>query len=313
MTDGVLVVDKHDGRTSRQVVNLVLKALRARKAGHLGTLDPFATGVLPVCLGKATRLARFLSHRGKSYTGVLLLGETSDTHDRTGRILTRAEVPPEIDFSSISQALKRFEGTIEQIPPMYSARKVGGKRLYSMARQGISVERQPTTITIHRLELIELRGRRASFSLRCSAGTYVRSLARDLGQMLACGALVESLRRTSADPFSLAQSVDQDLLEDDAHRETLLEMLIPLDAVDLGMPELILEQAELLRILHGTAIPCPASLVDDESVSRSDPGGFVALRDPGGGLAAVARVVHDTSSMIRPVVVLPTEAGPGPS
>jgi len=130
---------------------------------------------------------------------------------------------------------------------------------------------------------------------------------------LACGALVESLRRTSADPFSLAQSVDQDLLEDDAHRETLLEMLIPLDAVDLGMPELILEQAELLRVLNGTAIPCPASLVDDESVSRSDPGGFVALRDPGGGLAAVARVVHDTSSMIRPVVVLPTEAGPGPS
>jgi len=294
---GILVVDKQEGPTSRRVVDLTRRALGERKAGHLGTLDPFATGLLPICLGKATRLARFLSGGDKSYEGVIRLGASSDTLDRTGTILREREVPPELDLEALAPFLEELRGEIDQVPPMYSAVQVDGQRLYRLARQGIEVERKPRRITIHSFEISTLTLPTAAFRVRCSPGTYIRSLVHDLGE-----ALLDELRRTAADPFTLEQSVPQAELEDEARRETLRKRVIPLEALDLGLPRLTLDQEAAARVANGGAVSLPR----DSGLEPGPPDEerHLCLHRPDGSLAAVARLESGPRAMIQPVVVL---------
>ncbi len=302
MISGILVVDKQGGPTSRRVVDLARRALGERKAGHLGTLDPFATGVLPVCLGKATRLARFLSGGEKSYEGVIRLGATSDTLDRTGTILAEQAVPPGLDADALAPLIGKLSGEIHQVPPMYSAVQVDGQRLYRLARQGIEVERKPRKVTIHCFELTALALPLVFFRVRCSPGTYIRSLVHDLGEALGCGALLEELRRTAAQPFSLDQAVPQAELEDQGAREKLLGRIIPMEAVDLGLPRLTLGPEAAALVEHGGAVPLPGGSAPEPGTEDRER--YICLHRQDGSLAAVARLEAGPPAQAQPVVVL---------
>jgi tRNA pseudouridine55 synthase len=300
--NGILVVDKAEGPTSRRVVDLVRRSLKVRKAGHLGTLDPFATGVLPVLLGKSTRLARFLSGGKKTYEGVIRLGATSDTLDRTGEILQQREVPPGLDLATITPFIEKLSGEIDQVPPMYSAIQVDGQRLYSLARKGIEVERKPRQVTIDRFEITSIALPMAGFQVRCGPGTYIRSLVHDLGEALGCGALLEELRRSAAEPFGLDQAVPQAELEADEPGAWIRDRVIPLEALDLGLPRLTLDQQSSELVAHGGAVALPDN-------SKLPPGlpdqeQHLCLHRPDGTLAAVGRLEPGPRILIQPVVVL---------
>jgi len=303
MISGILLVDKAEGPTSRRVVDLVRRTLGERKAGHLGTLDPFATGLLPVMLGRATRLARFISGDPKAYEGVIRLGAVSDTLDRTGKILEEREVPSGLDQDALAPHLEKFSGEIEQVPPMYSAVQVNGQRLYRLARKGIEVERKPRRVVIHAFRLTALDLPHLSFQVRCSPGTYIRSLVHDLGQLLGCGALLEELRRTGTHPFTIDRAMPQAGLEKEGGRDDLLNRLIPLEQIDLGLPRLTLSPEATALVDHGGAVPLPAE--HEFEPARSGEEQQVCLHRPDGSLAAVARLEPGPEPSCQPVVVLP--------
>lgn len=205
--DGVLVVDKPVGPTSHDVVDRVRRALRTRRAGHTGTLDPFASGVLAVCVGKATRLARFLAEGDKVYEATIRLGFATTTDDLRGEPLGPAR-PVSLDRESVEQACRRLTGPLRQVPPSYSARRVGGRRLYELARRGVDVEREAAGVTVHAFVVRGFEGDRVEVAVTCSPGTYVRALARDLGDALGVGGHLAALRRTRSGEFGLEGSVD---------------------------------------------------------------------------------------------------------
>lgn len=214
MLDGVLLLDKPEGLSSNHALQRAKRALDARKAGHTGTLDPFATGLLVCCLGRATKISAAMLEADKVYEATLRLGEETDSGDLTGHIVFQA--PP--DFAPVSRAdfeavLERFRGAIEQVPPMHSALKRDGRPLYEYARQGIELERPPRPVTIHRLELLEFNGRDARILVHCSKGTYIRTLAQDIGRALGCGAHLAALRRTQVGPFRLEDAVALETLQ----------------------------------------------------------------------------------------------------
>ncbi|MCK5690463.1 tRNA pseudouridine(55) synthase TruB [Myxococcota bacterium] len=204
--DGILVIDKPVGPTSHDVVAIARKALNMKKVGHTGTLDPAATGVLPLVLGQGTKIAQYLSGDDKTYEAVIRLGITTTTLDREGEVTSQKEV--NVDKAAILQALEPFRGEIEQTPPMYSAKKLDGQPLYKLARKGVEVERKAKKIVIYELELLEMNLPDISVRVRCSAGTYIRVLAEDLGEKLGCGAYLAELRRTQAGVFTLADAVE---------------------------------------------------------------------------------------------------------
>ena len=300
MISGILVVDKATGPTSRRVVDLARRALGEKKAGHLGTLDPFATGVLPVMLGRATRLARFPSGGDKAYEGVIRLGAVSDTLDRTGTILEQREVPAGLDHEILAPHLERLTGEIEQVPPMYSAVQVDGQRLYKLARKGVEVERRPRRVTIHALEITALDPPLVTFRVRCSPGTYIRSLVDDLGRALGCGALLEELRRTAALPFTIDQALPQARLEGDDRASAAMAGLIPLENIDLGLPRATLEPEAAMRVEHGGAVSIEAGIAAT--------GEHLCLHRPDGSLAAIARLEAGSEPLAQPVVVLPPDS-----
>ena len=206
MASGILIIDKPQGWTSMDVCAKLRGALHERRVGHAGTLDPMATGVLPVFVGSATRAVSFAESGDKEYIAGLRLGITTNTQDTTGEILERREasVTPE----ELGAVLRRFTGPILQVPPMYSAVKIGGQKLYQLARKGLEVERPPRPVTIHTLELLEQSGPEDfTIRVRCSKGTYVRTLCHDIGAALGCGGAMSSLRRTMAAGFAIAQAV----------------------------------------------------------------------------------------------------------
>ena len=214
--NGVLPVDKPAGCTSRDVVAAVQRFCGVEKAGHCGTLDPLATGVLVVCLGRGTLVSRYLSAQGKSYEVEAMLGVETDTYDSMGTVTARRAVPPlsEVELEAV---IERFGGTMEQVPPPYSAVKLRGRPLYSYARQGIEVEPEPREVRIDRIELVSLERRaddaQARLRVSCGPGTYIRSLVHDIGGVLGCGACVSALRRTRAGIFSIEDAVGLDELE----------------------------------------------------------------------------------------------------
>jgi len=228
--DGVLVVDKPAGPTSHDVVDRARRALRERRIGHTGTLDPFATGVLPLCVGKATRLARFLSTDDKTYRATVRLGFATSTDDLTGEPLS----PPcdvAVDAGTVRRALATLVGSFDQVPPTFSARHVGGRRAYELARRGEALAMAATPVTVHAIELLRLQDGRLDLEVRCSAGTYVRALARDLGERLQTGAHLTALRRTRSGRFDLSQAVALDALDHDAATR-----LLPLEALLTELP-----------------------------------------------------------------------------
>jgi tRNA pseudouridine55 synthase len=245
VTSGVLVVDKPAGPTSHDVVDEVRKALGERRVGHTGTLDPFATGVLPVCVGKATRLARFLAAGEKTYRASVRLGFATATDDLTGTPLG-PPVAVTADREAVLRALGRLTGEILQLPPAYSAKRVAGERLHERARRGAVVHATPARVTIHALELLELAADRVELEVRCSPGTYVRAIARDLGQALSVGAHLTALRRTRSGGFGLERALAWPEL-----RALGRDRLIPLSDVLLELPAVRVGDEGLAALRHG--------------------------------------------------------------
>lgn len=232
--DGVLVVDKPPGPTSHDIVERVRRALGERKVGHTGTLDPFATGVLPLCVGRATRLARFLGAGDKTYRATVRLGFATTTDDLTGEALSEPRRPV-LTRAELDAALSRLVGSFDQVPPAFSARRVGGRRMYELARRGESGPRAATPVTVHSIEVLEADADRVSLEIRCTAGTYVRALARDLGEVLGTGGHLTALRRTRSGPFGEESAVPGDDLARAAERMIPLRaLLVELPAVTVG-------------------------------------------------------------------------------
>ena len=252
---GVLVLDKPRGFSSNAALQKVRWLLNAEKAGHTGSLDPLATGVLPLCFGEATKFSQYLLDADKGYSTVAQLGVTTTTGDAEGEVLERRAVA--VDEAAIQAALPAFRGQIEQLPPMYSALKRDGQPLYKLARAGEVVEREARSVTIARLELLALQEDRATLEVACSKGTYVRTLVEDLGARLGCGAHVAELRRTQAGPFGLAQAISLEELEA-AHAEggseALDRFLLPVDSGLEHWPLVQLTQHSAYYWLHGQPV-----------------------------------------------------------
>ena len=234
---GVLLLDKPVGWTSNAALQAVKRLYRANKAGHTGSLDPLASGLLPLCLGGATKLAGLLLNADKTYRFTCRLGETTTTGDADGEIVLTRPVSG-VDRARVEDALQHFRGVIQQVPPMYSALKRGGQPLYKLARQGLEVEREPREVTVHELRLLRLDDAELEFELRCSKGTYVRALAADLGEVLGCGAHVVALRRTAVEPYDAARMVTLETLRERATEDcaALDVLLLPPDSAVAQWP-----------------------------------------------------------------------------
>ena len=250
---GILLLDKPAGISSNQALQKVRRILQARKAGHTGSLDPFATGMLPICLGEASKTAAFMLQSGKSYRAVARLGQATSTGDIEGEVVLEQPVPA-VEAHQVETVLRSFSGTIFQVPPMYSALKYQGQPLYRLARQGISVERKPRQIQIHRLELLSWNSPRLSFEVQCSKGTYIRTLAEDICARLgSCGHL-QSLRRLAVEPFAPDGMISMDEVERAAEQGREREILLPLDAGLSTWPALSLDVQAAERFRHGNTV-----------------------------------------------------------
>ncbi len=286
MIDGILVIDKPAGITSHDVVSRLRRILKTKRIGHTGTLDPFATGVLVMLIGQATRLAQFLDKDSKDYEAVVRFGFETDTGDFTGSLKSKVQNPKfkvqsseSFLINELENVLKEFRGEIEQTPPMYSAKKIAGKKLYELARQGIEVERKPVQVTIYELEIIhpqktqkgvetvnenhkigtnrqqinDFESRTLDFGLRvsCSAGTYIRTLAEDIGRKIGVGAHLAALRRTGAGKFDLSKAVTIEQLEEIVSEGKLTNVLISMNKALAHLPPVVLSAEEISRTKNG--------------------------------------------------------------
>jgi tRNA pseudouridine55 synthase len=300
--DGLLVVDKPAGPTSHDVVARVRRATGERRIGHTGTLDPRARGVLPLVLGRATRLARFLASADKSYTAVIRLGVATDTYDADGRPVGEPFTGPAPDPSAIEAALEGFRGTFLQQPPAFSAKKVSGVPSYRTARKqrsasGASVAEPPPAVevTVFELRLVEASGLRVEISLACSSGFYVRTLAHDLGRRLGCGAHLAELTRTRSGDLTLSAATPLEQLEREP--AAAASALIPMARILTGLPAAILTDEGARRARHGQTL-------GDAEISTRTPGEspFTRLMDPAGGLVGIAEI--RAARLLHPVVIL---------
>ena len=255
---GVLVIDKPIGMTSHDVVQIIRKGTNIRRAGHTGTLDPRASGVLVVLVGPSVRLSEYVSASDKRYQAVVQLGTTTDTYDADGRVLNTTAV--DISEKQFNDVLQSFVGEIEQIPPPYSAVKVKGKKAYEMARQGEEIELEPRLINVYNLELLEWAPPEAVIDVYCSSGTYVRSLAHDLGEKLGCGAHLIGLRRTKSGRFTLRDAVPLRKLREAFENNSWHEFLIPAAEALSDWPAINLTPEELVIVRHGRRIAADPTL-----------------------------------------------------
>lgn len=262
--DGIINVYKEKGYTSHDVVAKMRGILRMKKIGHTGTLDPEAEGVLPVCLGKGTKLCDMLTDKSKTYRAVLLLGVETDTQDTTGVILN--EHPVDVTEEDVRDAVMGFLGAYDQIPPMYSALKVGGKKLYELARAGKEVERQARPVEILEIQVEEIRLPRVTMTVSCSKGTYIRTLCYDIGRKLGCGGCMESLLRTRVDRFVLADSLKLSEIERLRDEGRVEDYIVPVDGIFQDIPA-IHTLPEFDRLVHNGNwfLPEQASSADDAS------------------------------------------------
>ncbi|NNE64537.1 MAG: tRNA pseudouridine(55) synthase TruB [Gammaproteobacteria bacterium] len=257
--DGILLLDKPCGISSNKALQKVRYLFKANKAGHTGSLDPLATGMLPICFGEATKFSTYLLDASKSYRAVCQLGQTSTTGDAEGEITLQQAV--NVTRQEVEEILKRFVGLIDQKPPMHSAIKVNGQRLYKLARKGETIERQSRSIEIYSLELINLNENMLTIDVHCSKGTYIRTLAEDIGEQLGCGAFLAKLKRTGVHPFwdqpCVAMTELQSLADSSPH--SLDALLLPVEAALSGLPRVIIEGAEARAIQQGQVIQADSS------------------------------------------------------
>lgn len=247
-TGGLLLVDKPAGLTSHDVVAAVRRATRTRRVGHTGTLDPFATGLLVVLIGRGTRLIPYVEGEPKVYEATIRFGAETDTDDVTGQIVREAPPPPPRDDASLAEGIARLTGTIEQVPPAYSAKQVDGRRAYAAARQGAPLALEPVHVTVHRWDVLDRTSNELTARITCGGGTYIRALARDLGRYADSAAHLVALRRTDSGHFSVSSAVTLDAIADGAFAVQPLRQAIP------SMPSRVLTADELGRVLHGNAI-----------------------------------------------------------
>lgn len=280
--NGIVIIDKPAAWTSQDVTARLRRVFGTRRIGHGGTLDPMATGVLPVFVGRATRGVEFFEHAEKTYETELLLGVATDTEDTTGTVLTRREVS--VTQEQLDGTLERFRGEIMQIPPMYSALKVNGQKLCDLARKGRQVERQPRPVTIHELTLLSREGDTLRLRVRCSKGTYIRTLCADIGEALGCGGCMQALRRTQAGEYTIAEAVPLQQLLEAAEPETYLR---DVDTMFRGYPGVKLTVNQEKRCRNGNAF------------SVSLPGGTYRAYSQSGEFLMLAKVEDGVMSTIK--------------
>lgn len=280
--NGIVIIDKPAGWTSQDVTARLRRVFGTRRIGHGGTLDPMATGVLPVFVGRATRGVEFFEHAEKTYETELLLGVATDTEDTTGTVLTRREVS--VTQEQLTEVLERFRGEIMQIPPMYSALKVNGQKLCDLARKGRQVERQPRPVTIHELTLLSREGDALRLRVRCSKGTYIRTLCADIGEALGCGGCMQALRRTQAGEYTIAEAVPLQQLLEAAEPETYLR---DVDTMFRGYPGVKLTVNQEKRCRNGNAF------------SVTLPGGTYRAYSQTGEFLMLAKVEDSVMSTIK--------------
>jgi tRNA pseudouridine55 synthase len=297
--NGVLVVDKPSGPTSHDVVGRVRRALGTRRIGHTGTLDPLATGVLPLVVGRATRLAQFLSSDDKEYLADVQFGVATTTYDALGTDThdpaIAAPAPGDIDLSGLERALDAFRGTYLQTPPAFSAKKIGGRPAYEIARAGQVPELMPVEVTVSAIDIVEAGDGRARLRVSCSSGFYVRTLAHELGQRLGGGAHLAALRRTRAGSFELADAVP--LQDVEANGAAAATRIVPLERLLPGLAGAILTGEGVRRALHGNLVP-----PSEYRCERSPEGARVRILDEAGGLLGIAEA--ETGGALHPVIVL---------
>jgi tRNA pseudouridine55 synthase len=298
---GVLIIDKPSGITSHDVVARVRRLLEIRQVGHFGTLDPFATGVLPLSVGKATRFAQFYLKSRKAYEGTMRLGFSTDTYDGTGKP-TSEEIAASVGVEPLEKLFQEFTGRHLQTPPPYSAKRIGGKRAYELARQNKPVHLSPVEVEVYALELLSFDGIHASFAVECSGGTYVRSLAHDIGQRLGCGAHLDGLRRTAVAEFTLDKSVTLEALEERVREQELERCVVPLEALLPDCPELIVRGREEKSVRHGHKFELAQTERFGRGTGRVQAISLLKIMNPDRRLIAVAR--HVTGSIYHPDLVL---------
>ena len=282
---GILLLDKPVGITSNAALQKVKRLYFAKKAGHTGSLDPLASGLLPICLGEATKISSFLLDSDKAYEGTCQLGVKTTTGDAEGEVLQTKPVPP-LDEKSIKQVLEQFIGPQEQIPPMHSAIKVDGQPLYKLAHQGLEVERKSRQVEIYSLELLEIMDDSFRFSLRCSKGTYVRTLVEDIGEILGCGAHLSALRRTGVGQFSLENAITFGVLErvKESERDAGLDALLtPMDKALDDWPSVRLSDNSTYYVRQGQAV----------LVAQAPTSGWVRLFNSNEHFLGVGQILDD--------------------
>lgn len=267
MINGIINVYKEKGYTSHDVVAKLRGILKQKKIGHTGTLDPDAEGVLPVCLGNATKLCDILTDRSKTYQAVLLLGTTTDTQDITGTVLSQRPVTAEEE--EIRKAILSFQGSYNQIPPMYSALKIGGKRLYELAREGIEVPREARKVEIHSIEIEELDilTGQVTITVGCSKGTYIRTLCHDIGEQLGCGGCMKSLLRTRAGEFHISKSLKINEIADKINEGNLDEYIKKADEMFAGYPGINVKQEFDKQLYNGNFLSADQIIQEDIDIS----------------------------------------------
>ncbi len=280
--NGIVIVDKPAGWTSQDVTARLRRVFSTRRIGHGGTLDPMATGVLPVFVGRATRCVEFFEHSEKTYEAVLRLGVLTDTEDMTGTVLEAR--PVSVTEADLSAVLPRFRGQILQVPPMYSALKVGGQKLCDLARVGREIPRQPRPITIFSLECLRFASPTAVLRVRCSKGTYIRTLCKDIGLALGCGGCMESLRRVQAGDYTIDEAVPLDTL---LNAECPEDFLRPMDTMFRAYPPVTLTARQTLRCRNGNTF------------SIAIPDGTYRAYDESGGFLMLAKVESGVMSTIK--------------
>jgi tRNA pseudouridine55 synthase len=295
--DGLLVLDKPGGMTSRDAVDRALRWFpRGTRVGHTGTLDPLATGVLVLCVGSATRLTEYVQQMEKTYQTTVRLGAHSDTDDADGTVTSVAEaVAPTRE--QLAECLQGFLGEIEQVPPAFSAAKVTGRRAYDLARRGEEVALRPRTVHVYGIDVHRYEYPEADLEVRCGKGTYIRSLARDLGERLGCGGLVQVLRRTRVGPFHAQEAVPLD-----ADTETARARLLPVTRAVAELPQIMVAAPTAAQLRQGRAIPPPGRPPQTDEC---------AIVDADGLLVAIAQVDR-RARLLRPVKVLPSPRSGSP-
>ncbi len=299
--NGILNVNKPPGITSFQAVAAVRRAAGAYKAGHSGTLDPDAEGVLPVCLGQATRVSEYLMETSKTYRAGIKLGVSTDTYDLGGQITATGDATG-VNLAAIARALDNFRGDIKQVPPMYSALKLNGRPLYRLAREGVSVSRPARHISIYRLDIITWEPPLLTLELDCSKGTYIRSLAHDLGEALGCGAVMATLIRLRCGSLDITGAHTLEEVAEAGLRHNLADLLLPMDSLLGHLPAINLNAAQAVAFGYGQLIPFAeiAGLPADLSA----PG--TRVYDDGGVFVGIGRRDSDEELMLKPQKVFVT-------